>query len=189
LTNLSSYLTAVANNPYYNIYRYGRDYFNNMYILVKYDNSIRNIKDAKHLDSDYWKDKPGIMFMRIKNHPIAFPMMVYDTSNNYKNDISQIKYINNKHLVLKSNTAFDNVNMISNFGNNLNSFKFPAVYDFTISKDKSELMFVCKYTENSNNETQVIHANIKKIFDSSLEQNKYNYYLTQDIQSGYSDST
>ena len=189
LTNLSSYLSAVANNPYYNIYRYGRDYFNNMYILVKYDNSIRNIKNAKHLDSDYWKDKPGIMFMRIKNHPIAFPMMVYDTSNNYKNDISQIKYINNKHLALKSNTAFDNVNMISNFGNNLNSFKFPAVYDFTISKDKSELMFVCKYTENSNNETQVIHANIKKIFDSSLEQNKYNYYLTQDIQSGYSDST
>lgn len=180
----------IVNGISYNIYRYGRDYYGNMYILVKYDDSksITNINSSILKDETYWKDKPGTLYMRFKNHPIAFPMMVYDYLSEdlyrdntfsfdktyvYNESYSQIKIINDKKHNIKSIQSFDEV---AKHNNTSAKMYYPDIYDFSISKDKTQLLFI---TRNSDNKI-AIHANIKKIFDNTLEKNKYSYYLTLD---------
>lgn len=62
-------IVDIAMNSKYDIFRYGLDIYGNTYILVKqYDTD-----DISAIDYDIRLKTPGTLWMRIKNHPIAFP--------------------------------------------------------------------------------------------------------------------
>lgn len=179
-------ITYVATDCRWSIYRYGKDYYGNAYILVKYDPNISSITQySKKLDEDFHKNDLGVMFMKKKNHPLALPMMIYEKSDSgytYNEDLSQIKIINDKEQQIYSNTDFLSSNLI-NTGFDKTNYYTVGVRDFCISKDKTQLMFVTDGNLSANDATRVLHANIKKIYDNNINQQKYNFYLTKDITS------
>ncbi len=175
-------IDTVSSN--YDIYRYGKDFYGNAYILLK-DLSASSFDELISMTPDEKKDISGIMWMKIKNHPIALPMMVYSTSNltadpTLDADLTQIeKTASNIEVIqnLKSNTKFDEVEKykIPNDSVIINTY-VPTFYDFTISKDKTELMFYCKLTDTDNTK-YILHANAKKVYFKNIPDQRFKYYF------------
>lgn len=174
LAALSSVISSYAVLSAYDIHRYGKDYYGNMYILVK-DYGKSAISDVINISEKTKLNKPGIMWMRIKNHPIAFPMIYKDFNNSDSESkpakYSQIEYINNKLHNIQSNIKFNDVSAISLLNNTLSC---PEIYDFCISKDKTEFFFL------ANDKKYVIHANIKKIYYPNEPDQRFKHYLILD---------
>lgn len=81
LSELSTVLSDIAHNKKYDIFRYGLDAFKNSYCLVK-DYSV-SAPDTMPCDIDYdiRQQMSGKLWMRVKDHPIAFPLYLMDNKD------------------------------------------------------------------------------------------------------------
>jgi len=97
LTQLDLYYNNIKELEKYSIYKYGRDTFGNIYVLYKKNNVV---------------DEKGQLWIRFKNHPIAFPAFILDTNTSLLSDVSQIPYSNINTLL----TSIDNSTNIDQLG-------------------------------------------------------------------------
>ena len=120
-----NYINDVATLTSYDISRYGLDAFGNSYILIK--------KDIREADEDVKLAADGCLWIRIKNHPIAFPAYefgpdittVYGTKRTFKPE-QQITYIeqsdcNGEAIAFKKFNAFNREIVV------------PSIQDFTFA--------------------------------------------------------
>lgn len=158
--------TILSLNYIYVIYRYGRDLYGNQYFLIK--------EKKDNIIDDY-----GIMYMKLKNHPIAFPLITFnnDPNDNIINEAtSQILSVDNKYTLTKS-VGFTNLSCISLDGINIKTL---LVKDFTISTNKSEILLIAKENDPNSGQDTIIHCNIKKEFINSSNYTGNKYYLIRD---------
>ena len=158
--------TILSSEYNYVIHRYGRDLYGNQYFLIKTKN-INNTID------DY-----GIMYMKLKNHPIAFPLITFnnDDKNEINKDTSQIQNIDDPYTLMRS-VSFSNLSCIQLTYVIQPRIKTLLVKDFTISTNKSEILLVVNKTTDQD---IIIHCNIKKEFINSSIYTGNKYYLIRD---------
>ena len=158
--------TILSLNYIYVIYRYGRDLYGNQYFLIK--------EKKDNIIDDY-----GIIYMKLKNHPIAFPLITFnnDPNDNIINEnTSQILFVDNKYTLTKS-VGFTNLSCISLAEINIKTL---LVKDFTISTNKSEILLIVKENDSNSSQDTIIHCNIKKEFINSSNYTGNKYYLIRD---------
>lgn len=187
LSRLSNLISAVATSPY-DIYRYGKDFYGNAYSLVKKYSNVEKLNDNLSVSDEEKLSTSGIIWMRLKNHPISFPMMYKynNTPSNIEQNLNidefkyaQIKYVSDRQHGLQSNSKFNDLCCMSVD----NALCAICINDFTISKDKTELLFLGNVTENENAQQYVVHANIKKQYLRNPPFQMYCYYMTLDSNS------
>ena len=71
----------------FDIYRYGEDVYGNAIILLKDYSKIWEQNGGNPPTFNQKKNTPGELWMRIKNHPIAFP--AFDLRSTFDDDVSQ----------------------------------------------------------------------------------------------------
>lgn len=142
----------------YDIYKYGLDINGNSYILFKqYDYS--NLEDLYHLTYAQKRDTLGEIWIRLADHPIAFP--AFSGKN-------PAYFIQNPNIVnvsiLSVATAVDPTGIVWNIDDNSKiseiSSDMKAFYDFEFAKDKMSIAYV---TYNADYE----FSDIYKRFDIS----------------------
>lgn len=85
----------------YKIYKYGKDIYDNVYMLYK-----KSYEDM---------DEKGQLWMRLKNHPIAFPAFIKDPSYTNISDIGQIVDTNITSLI--EQVSYSNTYALSGISN------------------------------------------------------------------------
>ena len=155
--------TILLSSYNYVIHRYGRDLYGNQYFLIKEQND-GNIDDY------------GFIYMKLKNHPIAFPLITFNDENKIDEDTSQISYINDPYTLMHS-VSFSNLCCIQ-FQSVTPVTRTLLVKDFTISTNKSEILLVVK--KQTTSQDIIIHCNIKKEFINSSIYTGNKYYFIRD---------
>lgn len=122
-----------SSNDNFDIYKYGEDIYGTQYILLKqYDLNISDIE--KH-------DTPGLLMIKPKNWPISLPAFVFDI------------YFNNKIDKNKSFISYDTIEKNAEFENissyYYNDTYFPGIYDFELSENQQNIMFLAKTCSNN----------------------------------------
>lgn len=163
LKEFKQYISKVAgiNNEYYDIYKYGKDIFGNSYILVKnYENEISNIDinetDTYEIPEEVKSSIPGTLWVKYKDHPIAFPFIVYQ--NNQLLDISQVE-IKNQALNMHFKTLCDASSTDPLLAN------IPAIYDFQILDNQQVIVL----KSQNDSEQLIIPFNISLIENSKIK--------------------
>ena len=119
----------------WDIFKYGRDTYDNHYILYK----KYNIPDGKTISVKDKKDTTGELWIRLNNHPIAFPALAGD----YPQIDTNHDYINGKFF-----------NDVANKENSISEEKeidrFNKFYDMEFDTGKS-ILFLAYYPVNDTN--------------------------------------
>lgn len=169
------------NKSYYDIYQYGKDIYGNIYVLVKKYDGVKSFEQNKNVDEQIKNNTPGELWIRFKNHPIAFPAFnigkINDDFNYDKFDIttnydkkSQLDY--NQET---SNTVFKY--MIDIDDNKIKSTQ-PLIYDFFISNDKTQIeLYGQRLIKNIDGSLLykkiIVVANIQQINNKNIDYQRY----------------
>ena len=123
----------------YDIYRYGMDSYGNMYCLYKqYDSEVaKRTAGRGGLSYRFKQSTPGWLWIRLKDHPLAFPAF----SGSYPNVWMATDKMRHK--------AFSNLLGLSG------AAKFPisaslanCIYDFEFTKSRADVTFVTKMRDS-----------------------------------------
>lgn len=182
LSGFSKQIQAAAGN-WYDIYRYGTDIFGNMYILLKdynlqpdenntIDQLMQNVTEQQKAST------PGSLWIRFKNHPIAFPAY-YKTAN--LSVFQQVDYDKST-----SNTVFQEYSVpryadIPEISDDalLSNKLIPTIYDFFMSYDKQQIaMYAAVCSQNNPLSNVVVINGISQLYDYNQDVDRYTLYLT-----------
>lgn len=148
-------IVDIAMNSKYDIFRYGLDIYGNTYILVKqYDTD-----DISAIDYDIRLKTPGTLWMRIKNHPIAFP--AYLISCNQTGSLNSENIHNLGQIQCNDSSNIEFLEFKDNDFlkyNEVNSIRYPCIYDFTFSDDKNILVINGQYINDADRYNNTIGA-------------------------------
>ena len=147
-------INNIAHSEKIDIFRYGLDIYQNAYCLVK-----RN--DINYDYSDTKLSTAGNLWMRIKDHPIAFPAYAYSAkegnnfmsqsqitigSNSKNDDNTQIHaFMREKCVILNSANSAKVDNAQPNSQPNSSTIFYPSVIDFMFSADKNMIVIVGRH--------------------------------------------
>lgn len=163
---LSAYfedIKKIVSSDKYDIYKYAIDKYENVHILYKnYDD--KNIDDVSIKDK---QNTTGQLWIRLKNHPIAFPALngnypIIDLDENHIN--GSITLLANENDITTSNNIKHNIKT--------DIFNMSYFYDFEIDKTRSALLLIA-FSKNNN-----INHDIDEI---NRDQEFYNKYEFGDI--------
>lgn len=164
------------------IYRYGKDIYGNSYMLYK-DEGKRKDKDAL-----------GEMWVRLKNHPIAFPLFDFDKSQNSFSKVSCISDTDNaKLLSLISNILikFENsygVNYASDVNENGLDSSRVEVKNLTLTVMSHQVSGLNEIDENGNPKpldislnTSDYHVDEILTFSSTVQREDSGYTIVSSV--------
>ena len=175
---LSSFYNQIkivaAGEKYYDIYRYARDIFGNMYILLKnYGLTSLNVEHMQNIPEEQKRNTPGSLWIRLKNHPIAFPAYMLNKLSSFQQIDYNIETSNT--ALFKSTFDYSDIDPILN-GN------IPPIYDFFMSQDKQQIEIFAKLSgvTNSTGTTTpfgVVIAGINQQYNYNNDIDRYELFL------------
>ena len=185
-------IQLLAQNQGFDIYKYGLDAYNNAYILVK--GSIGS--DFRNKDEDEQRQAAGYLWMRIKDHPIAFPAFVYKVVDNTVPDsVADVQAYDkpidaasqNQQICLPTfNTSLANIcntdytefemHDLPTTDRDDDKYKTPLIHDFMFSNN-GNVLIINGYIETDaqkHKSSYPVLVNIEQMFDVNV--NKTLYY-------------
>ena len=188
----------IAKDNYYDIYRYAKDIYGNIYLLLK-NYGCTNINQMKSVLESTKNTTPGNLWIRIKNHPLAFPAYYFSKQLTDNNDTEIDKYITHCNIIWdelsqifyddkNSNTVCSWMRQLYNIEKfnqlNTNNIKsMPLFYDFYISSDKTTLLLYGKRVFSSYLKSTLMAKKhnplIPVVLINKISQ-KYNYDIQYD---------
>lgn len=150
LDTFQSIVRSEATQEYHDIYRYGLDLYGNQYILVKSYPSlnIHSFEDLLKVDQQVRKDTPGVLWMKPKNHPIAFPAFAL-TYKKTLDGVRKLQYAKQSNVFIAdndndANPIFIDSSILQFQQINDSNYYAPCICDFTVSKGKTILLVNAK---------------------------------------------
>ena len=144
LTEYSSQIKSITNplqvTDVYDIYKYGLDLNGNSYILYKqYDYS--KVEELKDMSFSLKRNTPGEMWIRLANHPIAFPAF---TGQNPAYYLQNPKLVNMSILSVAAKEDPQGIVWADedHLGIQQISSRMKVFYDFEMSKGKSSIAYM-----------------------------------------------
>lgn len=123
----------------YDIYRYGIDSYGNMYCLYKQYQAEAAISAAPYggLSYRFRQNTPGELWIRMKDHPLAFPAFSGRHPNVYLGDQTK------RHKAFGSLLGLDGFSKVS-----ADSSEASCIYDFELTKDGRDITFVTRMRDS-----------------------------------------
>ena len=154
LETFQNIIRAEASQEYHDIYRYGLDLYGNQYILVKsYPTlSVHTFEDLLKVDQQTRKTTPGVLWVKFKNHPIAFPAFAL-TYKKMLDGTKLLQYAKQSNIYISdndddANLVFADEGLLKFQKINDSNYYAPCIYDFTVTKGKTILLFNAQTTKD-----------------------------------------
>lgn len=169
------------NTNYYDIYQYGKDIYGNIYVLVKKYDGVNSFEQNKNVDEQIKNNTPGELWIRFRNHPIAFPAFnIGEPGGDFTYDNFDINanYDKNSQLDYNQETSNTVFKFMIDVDNNKIRSTQPLIYDFFISNDKIQIELygqrLIKNTDGSLSYKKIVAvANIQQINNKNIDYQRY----------------
>lgn len=160
----------------YDIYRYGIDSYGNMYCLYKWYNSRPDMVSAVMAQGGfsyrYMQNTPGELWIRLKDHPLAFPAFSGRYPNVYMGDeLRHIAFVNLFNLYKRDNRGNISCDPKGNAVQEYDTYTHPVaagraqcIYDFEFTKNRQDITFVTKM------------LGVSRLSAPDYDTSKYRYY-------------
>ena len=141
------------------IYKYGLDMYQNAYMLIK----------EKKDDYKEQQTAPGTLLIKLKNHPVAFPALVYDDDKNRNNnDLAQLYEHNVDDMsVIDTNNEITNSAKRHQIKSGSSCFYVPSIEDFYIATSKQDILLSYRTKDDK---LAISLCLVKKVYDKIEDQ-------------------
>lgn len=138
LSSLSGALSSIGWTKYTDIYRFGTDIYGTQYFLIKDYGPIDSFDSLLRYDSNNKKVSSGVLWVKLKDHPLAFPAYVLSGNNRVVDNSRSQVYVDGEDDTDSNQAIFKNAVITSLGGTN---YQTPLIFDFAISKDRTKIYF------------------------------------------------